>query len=483
MVIGKRLKSEDGVALVTAILASAVVLLLSASAVELAIHNTNSSGYDRRRLQAVDAAEAGIDQYYAILNSTAFSSTGLQAISGMDSSCRLTKTLSTTPSSTFTVTPTFSTDSGGSNPASCPTTAFLALAPAGPWYVTLKSVATVTGLSAPKRTFESRARLSNTGSGIVFPAAAMMGHTGLNLSANVQVFGNGGDNADLYTDNYIAVTTQSNIKGNIYAQGTATISNGNFQVAGSVWAKNAVSIGGGRIGTDVISSTGTISASGNTRVYGNAKAGSTITVQSPAQVLGTQSPNTSGIANPPTQTYPTYNSATFSSYGSADFPGYVNQTSCSGAQNAINSWTTGNLYIRLTGCTTFNPPSISNMPGNLAILTDGGITMTTGTRIATTGNTTNSIYMFTGMTGTCGNFSAQSNTSFGANVKLLLYTPQSCSVTIQSNSFNATGQIFSGTITFSSNTSFTYAPVSLPTETAGASGVFVDIVYKREVTS
>jgi cytoskeletal protein CcmA (bactofilin family) len=473
---------EDGVALVTAILASAVVLILSVSAVSLAIHNTQSSGFDRRRLQAVGAAEAGIDQYYAILNTTAFTSAGLQAVSGMDSSCRLTRTLSTTPTTTFTVTPTFATDNAGSNASACPTPAFLSLLPSGPWYVTLTSVGNVAGL-APYRTLQSKARLSNTGSGIVFPAAAMVGHTGLNLSANVQVYGNGGDNADLYTDNYIAVTTQSNIKGNIYAQGTATISNGNFQVAGSVWAKNAVSIGGGRVGTDVISSTSTVSVSGNTRVYGNAKAASTITVLSPAQILGTQSPNTSGIGDPPSLTYPTYNSTTFNNYGSADFPGYVNQGSCSGAQTAINNWTSGNLYIRLTGCTTFNPPSISSMPGNLAILTDGGITMTTGTKFMTTGNTSRAVYLFTGMTGTCGNFTAQSNTGFGPNLKVLLYTPQSCSVTIQSNSFNASGQIFSGTITFSSNTSFTYAPVPLPTETAGASGVLVDVVYKREVAS
>jgi cytoskeletal protein CcmA (bactofilin family) len=310
------MKQEQGAALVTAILASAVVLIISASAVTLAMHNTESSGFDRRRLQSVDAAEAGIDAYYAMLNTTQFSASNLQSVTG-SSSCALTQTLSTAPAATFTVTPTFYSDSSNSHPSSCPTTTFLSYNAAGPWYVTLTSVGHVVGQTSAERTIESRARLSNTGSGTVFPPAAMMGHTGLNLSANVQVFGNGGDNADLYTDNYIAVTTQSNVKGNIYAQGSATIANGNFQVAGSVWARNAVSIGGGKIGTDVISSTSTVSVSGNTRVYGNAKAGSTITVQSPAQVLGTQSPNTSGISSPPSLTYPTYNSATFNSYGSA----------------------------------------------------------------------------------------------------------------------------------------------------------------------
>jgi hypothetical protein len=196
MLIPDLRKKEDGVALITAILASAVVLILSASAVSLAIHNTDSSGYDRRRLQAVDAAEAGIDAYYALLNSTAFSS--LPAASGMNSSCVLTQTLPTTPPSTYTVTASFYSDSLNSNPSSCPNAAFLSHNSTGPWYVNLNSVGTVVGQTAPARTMQSRARLSTTGSGLVFPAAAMLGNVSIGQSANVQVYGIASNNADLY---------------------------------------------------------------------------------------------------------------------------------------------------------------------------------------------------------------------------------------------------------------------------------------------
>jgi hypothetical protein len=500
-----RIKSEDGAALITAILASAVVLILSASAVSLAIHNTDSSGYDRRRLQAVDAAEAGIDAYYAMLNTTGFSD--VPTVTG-SSSCVLTRSLSATPASTFTVTPTFYT----SKPAD-PTQGVPGCPQTSPFstYVVLRSVGSVVGQTAPIRTIQSMARLSTTGGSLVFPPTAMLGNVSIGLSANVQVFGNGSNNADLYSNGNISVSTQSNIKGNMYVQGTVDIANGNFQVTGDVWASSWVKVSGGWIGGAVISSGSTtttcptgsspasasICLSGNTTVGAltseGAKAGGAISVKSPAVVNGTQSPNTSGIGNPPAQTYPTYDSAKFTQSGATDFPGYVTSTSCSAAQTAINNWTTGNLYIRLTGCPSFTQLPTKAVPGNLAILTDGGITMTTPTKL-TNGDASgagHTVYLVTGLSqsstaATCtsgGDFVAQANTGFGSNLKSLLFTPQACQVTINSNAFNGSGQIFSGRINFNSNTSLTYAPISLPSEPAGISGVYVDIVYKREVTS
>jgi hypothetical protein len=413
----------------------------------------------------------------------------------------LTQTLPTTPPSTYTVTASFYSDSLNSNPSSCPNAAFLTHNSTGPWYVNLNSVGTVVGQTAPARTMQSRARLSTTGSGLVFPAAAMLGNVSIGLSANVQVYGNGSNNADLYSNGDITVTTQSNIKGNMYVQGTVNIANGNFQVAGNVWASSWVKVGGGWIGGGVISSgtttttcptgsspaSASICLSGNTTVgaltSGGAKAGGAISVKSPAVVSGTQSPNTSGIGNPPTQTYPSY------TFTAGDWSGYVSSTTCADAQTRINSWTTGNLYIRLTGCPSFTLLPTKAVPGNLAILTDGGITMTTGTKLTNGDGTgaSHTVYLFTGLSSAnipanC-SFTAQANTGFGSNLKSIVFTPQACSVTINSNAFNATGQIFSGTINFNSNTSLTYSPISLPSEGAGFAGVYVDTVYKREVTS
>lgn len=500
-----RMRGEDGVALVTAILVSMVVLLLSVSAVSLAIHNTDASGYDRRRLQAVDAAEAGIDAYYAMLNSTAFTAAGLDAVEGVDAQCRMTRTLTTSPPSTVTVTPTFYTDSANSHPASCPDATFLEFNAKGPWYVSLTAVGSVVGQATPTRTMQSRARLSVNGSGLTFPAAAMLGYNAINFSANVQVYGSGSNNADLYSDGNITVTTQSNIKGNMYVTGSAYIANGNFQVAGDLWASSTVRVDGGWIGGAVISAGSTTTAcapgsspasasicvSGNTTVgaltSGGAKTGGVISVKSPATVNGTLSPGTSGIANPPTQTYPSY------TFTAGDWPGYVTKTTCTDALNAINTWASGDLYIRLTGCSDFTQLPTKALPGNLAILTDGAITMSTPAKL-TNGDGTgaaHTVYFFTGLSQsstapTCtsgGNFTAQANTGIGSNLKSIVFTPRACSTTIQSNAFNGTGQIFSGTINFASNGSFTYAPITLPQETETMVGVYVDPVYKREVSS
>ena len=60
-VVRRRRRNEDGIAMITAILVSFMILILSVTAASLSIHNTNESGLDRKRLQVIDAAEAGID--------------------------------------------------------------------------------------------------------------------------------------------------------------------------------------------------------------------------------------------------------------------------------------------------------------------------------------------------------------------------------------------------------------------------------------
>ncbi|MGH2578901.1 MAG: PilX N-terminal domain-containing pilus assembly protein, partial [Actinomycetota bacterium] len=63
MLIRLRLEDERGVALVVALLVSFVVLLLGTAVVSLSLHNLDASGYDRRRLLSIGAAEAGLDSY------------------------------------------------------------------------------------------------------------------------------------------------------------------------------------------------------------------------------------------------------------------------------------------------------------------------------------------------------------------------------------------------------------------------------------
>ena len=52
---------ERGVAMVVAVMVVFVVMLLATVVFSQAVHNSTASGYDRKRLQSVDAAEAGLN--------------------------------------------------------------------------------------------------------------------------------------------------------------------------------------------------------------------------------------------------------------------------------------------------------------------------------------------------------------------------------------------------------------------------------------
>src|SRR5207249_10250524 len=92
----KKFNEERGIAMVTALMVSLVVLFLSIVVVALSLHNSTISAFDRKRIQAIDAAEAGIDAW----------SSGLVTSTGGDV-CDATKwdgTLPTTPSAGYDVT-------------------------------------------------------------------------------------------------------------------------------------------------------------------------------------------------------------------------------------------------------------------------------------------------------------------------------------------------------------------------------------------
>jgi hypothetical protein len=486
--------------MVTAILISAVVLTMSVTAVTIAVHNTDASGNDRRRLQAIDASEAGIDFYYSRVLGTSYGSlltlAGRQTLATQLSAqgyvldtatCALTGTVGSGPA--FAVTPAFYATSTATTHVPCPGST-MALSSANPnVYVVLSSVGSVGSLSGPTRTMESRARLSMGATTANFPAAAIYGAACVNLQANVDVYSASGRNdANIYVGsasgcsagNNLSVNTRSSIRGSVYVQGSATVANGKFWARGDLWANNGVTVSGGKIDGAAISSTSTVALSGNTYV-GSAKAGSTISVQNPATVYGTQSPNTSGIGPPPTFPFPTY------TFNANDWPGYAPQIGCSAALTTYNAWTTGNLYMYLIPATpcTLTIPSGKDLPGNLGIISNGSITLATGAKFTNTSGTTRNVYFFSGVgaSGTCGDFLANSNSGTGANIKSLIYTPSTCSATLESNSSFASGQIFSGNVWLRSNSPLTFASVDLPGSSGGSAGSLVDIVYKREITS
>ena len=63
-VLARLHRGQDGIAMVTALLVTTVVLMLSIAVLGQAMHNVTQAGYDRRRLNSVNAAESGIEFTY-----------------------------------------------------------------------------------------------------------------------------------------------------------------------------------------------------------------------------------------------------------------------------------------------------------------------------------------------------------------------------------------------------------------------------------
>jgi hypothetical protein len=511
-------RGEEGVALVTGLLVSSVVLVLAVSAVSLSIHNTDASGYDRRRLTAIDAAEAGLDYYNALLGSsygrlrnptrrpalvTELASSGYTLDA---TTCVLNATLQQTPPVSFEVTPSFDGVTG------CPTVLLRSVSCPPTCPATIAAVLTSDGRAGPpgtsvgtsQRTMESKASLSATTATGSFPAAAVYGAVCVNFAANVNISSaSGANDANIYVGNTcstgpdLVVTTASSVRGSIYVQGNATIQNGNFWVRGDLWANGSVTMSGGKVDGAAISSTSNVALSQRTFV-GSAKAAGTITCSPNTScsgtptVYGTRTPNTSSGPPPCAKedcSYPKY------TWNADDFPNdpptsvLTTTSDCAAAQSAFSSWTTGNLYIHITsGCAFTLPTGTKNLPGNLGIISQGSITLAKAAKLTNSSGSQRSVYFMAGVfpqgaAESCGNFLADDNSGTGANIKTLIYTPQGCSATMNSNSSFAAGQIFSGTVTLRSNAPLTFMSVELPGSTTEPNGSLVDIAYKREVSS
>src|SRR2546423_1694937 len=95
---------ERGVAMIVAFMVMFVVLLLATEVFGNSIHNSTQSANDRKRLQSVSSAEAGLDYFYNCVEHTQASDLG---------SCAVTGSVAAAPgTATFTITPTWYDSSG-----------------------------------------------------------------------------------------------------------------------------------------------------------------------------------------------------------------------------------------------------------------------------------------------------------------------------------------------------------------------------------
>ena len=444
--------------MVTAIAASFVILLLSVTAYQLAVHNTEQSAMDRRRVQAIAASEAGVHYYLS-----QFQSGGPETFP-----CSITETMPGQPNVAFQAEATYYDASD--TVMTCPIAG--GQVPDG---VLIRSTGT-SGTPGRDRTMEAYVRLVPVGGGALSDDT-IFSDGNLDLDSNVQLF-QGSIPADMYTNGSAFLNSNTTVNGSLTAQGSVTLDS-NAEVKQDLVAKDYVLMKSTSIVRgDVTSATQYVTLDSNAHVYGDARAATSITVLSSALIDGIRTPS-SPSTPPVAKTFPAF------TYVPADWQneGYTvtSFSSCALAKTFIGLIVTGNHAVRINAnCDLkWDGSDVVNVRGNLAIIHNGSVTMDSNSKFQNVGGPHN-LYFFLGLggTSTC-KFEMLSNTQIGSDLLTLIHTP--CEVHVNSNAFLVTGQIIGGLVNFDSNGGIHGASVSVP---GVPSGTFSeDIVYFREVVT
>lgn len=485
----QRWRDERGMALVVSLLVVFVVLILGSIVVAQAIHNSEQSGYNRKRTQSVDAAEAGLDYFYNYLATTP--ATQL-------TSSPITISLGTAPGlATAQVTPTYWADTAGT-PFVGPITNTNY-----PKAVTIRATGLVNG--TVQRTMESYVVLRPVYGGF---EGAIVTNQAATFTNNFTVNGYNGNDGDLYVlnDDFNAPSGIESVKGNVYVpNGNASIGT-NLHVFGQVWASGSVSVGhpSAQVDGDVKSTTSTISVT-NGRVLGGA-----YYCQSPligASNISGSKVQTCSLGPPPSQAFPQIKydgSQQYQDQWRNDSPSFTNfrtftgPTACTDARDFIESRgayaTTGfsghdlgNTLVFIDSTCTYRPsngnPTVS-MRNHLALITRGGINLDNQTNWNGEGSLKYlyliSAYPTTGSP-SCPtqDITLSNNTNFNSLVSSIVYSP--CKVTMNNNNTAFQGQVIGGQVAIGNNFNMTFLPVKVPGQ--NITGFEQDIAYIREVRS
>lgn len=456
-----RLRDERGIAMISAVLLVMAMTLLGTVAVGLAVHNSSQSANNRDRTLGVAAAEAGIDWYFSHLQN-ASPSTVL---------CEKELVLPSTPQASVVVTPTFY--DGAGNVLDCTSGSGVSDTPAE---AVVRGVGRGPG-THPERAMEAKVELVAIHGGIFGPGA-VVSDTNIVFNSNADILGGDGNNADVHATGDIEFKSNSVVEGNAYILGSLLIDS-NSEIKKDAWSSGSLELNSGAIVRgDAISSTSTITLNSNAHVFGDAKAGGSITLNGNSQIDGTQSPNTPS-GNPPTKTFPDF------TFEQSDWEndGYTvtSFSSCSDAKNHIEGLSSGDHVVRITStCSlSWGGNDTVDVVGDLAIIHDGGFLLDSNARFRESGGP-HDLFFIVGLaentTDGC-DFEMNSSARLEGDLQTLIYTP--CTARFKSNTFVTEGQVLGGEVLFDSNSSLTYKRVLAPG--GDITGFEEDLVYLREV--
>ncbi len=493
---------EEGLAMVMALMVTFVVLLLSIVVLAQATHNIQASGYDRKRLTSVGAAEAGIDYMYNYFQKTGASSLTVDPVASA-------VTLGTTPNTvTYDTSLTYYGNSSGTvacgvvpvAPATstCQTSATTFSNTNRPSSVKVRSVGTSS--DGTKRLMESFIALRPVTGG---SQGAIVTNSDTAFSNNFTV---SGVDADIYvlTGNFTAPSGLESINGSIYVPtGSVNIGTG-VTLSGQVFARDAVTLNHPQlvIGGDVKSSTkGVTQTAGTVRGMirfcssgGSAPAGS---------VNDCPSPVPGADATFPQLTYDTTTWTTAQDDGSRWYqiiPTPVSgKNQCQVARDAIEAGVTPPsgytgvvYYITDSTCVFANNTNASTITlnGDLAVVATGGIHLNNHPRFVGAGATRKVVLMApwpssgsptcpaSGTTDVPYTVAVDNHVEFDSSTtSVLVYG--ACGANMLNNNSSFNGQVIAQNTTIGNLFNMNYQKISVPGQ--NISGFKEDVAYIREV--
>ena len=498
---------EDGVAMVVALMVTFVVLMLSLVVMTQSVHSVQQSGYDRKRLTAITAAEAGIDRMYGYFQNTPASALTADPVATPVSvgTYPNTTTYDTTVTYYGNAFGTLACGASGSTcgpPAPPPAPLF-----SGTSYPSSAKVVSIgTSSDGTKRVMETFMVLHPVTAGT---NGAIVTNSTTTFSGNFTISGVDSDIYVLCTAqpcNFLAPSGLESINGSIYVPyGSANIGT-NVNIAGQVFARDAVTLNhpqlivGGTVSsstTSVIKTAGTVngaihycSASGGTGPAGAVN-------DCPSPVPGTADPF-------PRLTYDTATWAATQSDGSKWFevtPAATPVSQCSVAKNLIEAGVTppagytGVVYYITDPTCVFNNSSNAgtiNLNGDLAIVAAGGIHLGNHPTFMGVGGTRKVVLMApwpspSTSSPTC---PAQGTTDGpyvvtvdnqvafdNASTNVLVYA--ACAANMSNNNSSFSGQVIAQNATIGNLFSMNYLQMLIPG--LGITGFKEDVSYIREV--
>ena len=478
-----RTRSESGIAMITALMVISVAALLAVLAASLAFHSQSTSQVDRKRTQAVSAAEAGLDNAL------------LQAQS-QTLPCTSTGSLQTQPTtSSYSVTyKYYDTFPPTGASLDCSNPAIVATAKA----VEITSTGTTNAKVFGDRTLQALAKLTAI-PGTDFNKAIFANNT-LTISNNTTVNGNVGNDGDVYATDPFNCANSLTVQGSVYTQGGATLSN-SCTIANDLYAKNdIVGSGNGTIGRDAKSSKGNITLNNPRRVLHDAIAFGTVTAA--AGLVGNNRVSGATIPDPPSQPFPQipWNPATSpgkwnTGVAPYQFSNVITNNACSGGSSVYTTIASlsapGPDTIVVTNCALAWSGNTSISFGrNVAIFSFGGFSTSNNfTMQSSVPGTTRRLYWIVPYNAVGSVPCASPGITTGNLTKFIdeevfFYSP--CNISA-ANQQATKGQVYGGSnVAIQNNFTLSYVPVpvtDIQNSTALPLGYNVDIVYKRETKS